>query len=186
MQVKDMEAFLKLTKEAPTHIVEAEWKKIWEWFVSEKEKEYAGMTYQESVRKLISEKNYNSRRKVASSVNIGIDVKPGDICYIDFGLAYLYEAGYQHFGLVLNVSHYKALVIPMTSNPTTYQKSLDPEVEYLFPLGSIKGLYKESVLFLNDTKFINTARIIDVKAHIDPSSALFLQIKKRLKKIMID
>ncbi|MEG0076608.1 hypothetical protein [Anaerorhabdus sp.] len=39
---------------------------------------------------------------------------------------------------------------------------------------------RKSVLFLNDCKFINSARVIDVKAHLDVDSAYFAQIKKRI------
>ena len=46
--------------------------------------------------------------------------------------------------------------------------------------GLINGLIRESVLFLNDAKFINSARIIDKKAYISPYSPLFRKIKNRL------
>ena len=97
-----------------------------------------------------------------------------------------YEAGYQHFGLVIAIVHFKALIIPMTSNERTYKKSLTSEGTYLFPLGTINGLYKESVLFLNDAKFINTARIIDVKAHVPTNSKLFMNIKNRFKSLILE
>lgn len=48
-------------------------------------------------------------------------------------------------------------------------------------LGKIKGMNKESVLFINDAKWINTARIIDIKAHLDKNSELFKDIKERVK-----
>ena len=85
------------------------------------------------------------------------------------------------------IVHFKALIIPMTSNPNTYRKSLNQEEgQYLYPLGWIDGLYKESVLFLNDAKFINTARIIDVKAHLDTDSEMFLEIKEKFKNLVLD
>ena len=74
----------------------------------------------------------------------------------------------------------------MTSNPQTYRKAFTNEGTYLFPLGTIEGLYKESVLFLNDAKFINTARIIDVKAHIPVDSEMFLKIKSKLKNLILE
>lgn len=110
-------------------------------------------------------------------------VKIGDVCYIDFGHAYTYEAGFQHFGVVVNMCGNKVLVIPMTSNPDTYKKA-DPTNHYplpqLFQLKHVKGLNKNSVCFLHDAKFINKARIIDKKAHIDPASSLFKELKERL------
>ena len=39
---------------------------------------------------------------------------------------------------------------------------------------------KNSVLFMNDAKWINTARIIDVKAHLDRQGELFQEIKARV------
>ena len=47
-------------------------------------------------------------------------------------------------------------------------------------IGRIQGLYRESVLFLNDCKYINTARIIDVKARIPKESLLFEKITQRV------
>ena len=46
-------------------------------------------------------------------------------------------------------------------------------------LGLVKGLNRHSVLFLNDVKYINTARIIDIKAHISTDSILFQKIYQR-------
>ena len=60
---------------------------------------------------LISEANWIIRSRLSSGEEMGIRVKPGDICYMDFGMAYLNEAGYQHFGLVLSLNNRKALVM---------------------------------------------------------------------------
>lgn len=115
-------------------------------------------------------------------------IRIGDVCYIDFGQAYNYEAGFQHFGIIMNIINNKVLVIPMTSNSVTYNKA-DPNNEYplpqLFQLGMIKGLHKESVCFLNDAKFINRARIIKIQAHLDPQSVLYRQLKQRLKETIL-
>lgn len=186
MQIKDIEAFYDICTSQKDGVIQKEWQKLWDWFINEKKDEYSKISYKEGVQRLVSEKNYNTRRNIASSKSLGFSIQPGDVCYTDFGQAYLYEAGYQHFGLVLSVVHFKALIIPMTSNPQTYKKSLTSEGTYLFPLGTIEGLYKESVLFLNDAKFINTARIIDVKAHIDVNSSLFISIKKKFKSLILD
>lgn len=51
-------------------------------------------------------------------------------------------------------------------------------------IGALPGMAKPSVLFLNDMKFINTARVIDVKAHMDENSVLFLRVKTRLLRII--
>ena len=52
-------------------------------------------------------------------------------------------------------------------------------------IGLIEGMKKESVLFLNDCKYINTARIIDVKATIPENSALFGRIVRRVKECLM-
>lgn len=139
---------------------------------------------------LLSEANWLGRGNYMSGEEIGIFVKVGDVVYLDYGQAYLNEMGYQHFGLVMAICEKKALVVPMTSNVKTYGNAYDSSNnpigrENLFPLpGVIDGLRKPSVLFLNDMKFINTARIIEKKAHIDVKSALFRKIQLRLMAIL--
>lgn len=146
--------------------------------------EYENMTVRRAADTLLSDLNYQNRSQLRSCRGFGIIVRPGDICFIDFGKAYRQEAGYQHFGLVLNVFDAKALVIPMTSNFEAFRRAYDPlfnpdGVRHLMRLGKIDGLYRYSILFLNDGKFINTARIIDVKGHLDVQSRLFQQIRER-------
>ena len=84
----------------------------------------------------------------------------------------------------------KALVVPMTSNAIQYKSAYDPKTnphgsKHLLRIGKIPGMNKPSVLFLNDMKFVNTARVIDVKAHISTDSALFAIIQERLLKLMM-
>lgn len=146
--------------------------------------EYENMPIKQAADTLMSDLNYQNRSQLKSCRSFGMTIRPGDICYIDFGKAYRQEAGYQHFGLVLNVFDAKALVIPMTSSFSAFQKAYDPlynpyGARHLMRLGKVDGLYKYSILFLNDGKFINTARIIDIKGHLDPSSRLFQQIRER-------
>lgn len=187
MLVKDIEAFYEICECQNETVIKREWNRLWKWYIQSKKEEYEHISYKEGIQRLVSEKNYHTRRDAANSKALGIKVEPGDICYTDFGQAYLYEAGYQHFGLVLAIVHFKALIIPMTSNPNTYRKALNRTKDnYLYPLGNIEGLYKESVLFLNDAKFINTARIIDKKAHIDVESEMFKEIKKHFKNLVFD
>ena len=138
---------------------------------------------------LISEANWMIRGRYASGEQMGIHVKPGDIVYMDYGQSYLNEAGYQHFGLVISLCCRKALVVPMTSNPKTYENAYDPEISpegsrHLMRLGQIRGMNKPSVLFLNDLRYVNTARVIDVKSHISTRSKTFKDVKERLMDIM--
>lgn len=125
---------------------------------------------------MISKLNFCARKQSYSYKDIlsGIHLQKGDICFIDFGQAYLMETGYLHFGLILAFKHHKAFVVPMTGKAIRQSKS------HLLILGEIPGLYKQSCLFLNDAKWINTARIIDIKGHVDPNSDQFQRIRKRV------
>lgn len=134
---------------------------------------------------MICKLNYCQRKQYFSSKDLHVRVVVGDICFIDFGNAYINEIGYLHFGLVLSIVHTKAFVVPMSGNQKTYQKADKDQNIHTYALPCIEGLNKPSVLFLNDVKWINTARVIDRKAHIDPNGALFQTIKKRIK-LLID
>ena len=158
-------------------------------YISEIKEEYTHMPAKVCRDTLLSEYNYRMRSKLRSCRCFGLTAHPGDICYIDFGRAYVTEAGYQHFGLVITVSSGKALVIPMTSNTVNYNLAYDPQenpdgLKHLMKLGKTEGLNKYSVLFLNDAKFINTARIIDVKSKLDPQGEQFRKIVGRLFECM--
>lgn len=110
--------------------------------------------------------------------------KAGDICYIDFGQAYLYEAGYQHMGLVIGKFYHKVFVLPITSNEVTFEKAMGYDSPHLYPLGKVGRLRKNMTLFLNDAKFINPARIIQINGHLDINGPLFIDIKERLNDIL--
>lgn len=159
-------------------------------FIELKSREFLSLKTKEAAARLISEENWLNRNQVKSCEQLGVRVRIGDICYIDFGQAYLNEAGFQHFGIILSFCNGKAFVTPMTSNQATYKQAFDPlhyplGKKHLMRLGLIEGLNKESVLFLNDSKYINTARIIDVKAHIGENSPLFQEIKNRIKSCLV-
>jgi hypothetical protein len=137
-------------------------------------------------RECISGMNRLARYNLRSSSQLNIHVNVGDVCYMDFGQVYINEAGYQHFGLILSIVNHKAFVLPMTSNSTTYQFATDPtRIEHgknhLIQLGWIEGLNKQSVAFINDCKFINTARIISIKGHINPDGEMFKEIVERVR-----
>lgn len=168
---------------------EVDFNEIIEFYLNSKKDEFLEVNKRQLARLLISEFNYSLRKEFKSSELVNIKVKVGDICYIDYGRAYINEAGYQHFGLVIGICNSKALVIPMSSNFNMYNQSFCPQSylngkPHLFRLPEIKGLHKKSVLFLNDTKFINTARVIEVKGFISPSCRLYKDIIKRLKQVV--
>lgn len=137
---------------------------------------------------IISEANWLTRRTLGSSQELGIHVRAGDICYVDFGAsAYLFECGFQHFGLIVKLVQYKALIIPMTSNPVQYAQAYDPTANphgrrHLCSIGQPEGMLKPSVLFLNDLRFINTARIIEVRSHLDGDE--LQRVRKRLQELL--
>lgn len=168
---------------------EVDFNEIIEYYLKNKTKHLLEMNKRQLSRFLISEFNYTVRKDYKSSELVKIRIYAGDICYIDYGKAYINEAGFQHFGLVIGTCNSKALVIPMSSNYNMYSQSYCPDTylngkPHLFRLPEIKGLHKKSVLFLNDTKFINTARVIEVKGCISVNSKLYRDIIERLKMII--
>ncbi len=163
----------------------------WGRYMDLKKQAYHNLNSKELIAHLISEANWMIRYKAKSCEQFKVKIRIGDVCYIDFGPAYLNEAGFQHFGLVLSIMNSKAFVVPMTSNSGTYNQAYDPILfpcgkKHLMRLGLIEGLKKESVLFLNDCKYINTARIIDVKAHLNIEEDLFISIKKRVLECLVE
>ncbi len=136
-------------------------------------------------RECLSGLNRVKRIDYWSSRDLNMLTKPGDICFFEYGQAFLNEAGYQHFGLVISKFNHKAFVVPMTSNRTTIQKATQShKANHLYYIGQLEGLDKKSVLFLNDSKFINTCRIISINAHLDPKSVMFQEISRLLKNII--
>ncbi|CAM2820860.1 hypothetical protein [Erysipelothrix tonsillarum] len=147
-------------------------------------------TYQEYIRLLpsyymrkecISGLNRMYRQKFWSCESLNINVRVGDICYMEFGQAFINEAGYQHFGLVMGIFNHKVFVVPMTSNYELVQQARNVSVKgkkHLYYIGKINGLNKASVLFLNDCKYVNSARVISINGHIEPGSSMFAEIRK--------
>lgn len=134
-------------------------------------------------KECISGHNRISRASYWSSEALRIDIHVGDLCYLDYGHAFINEAGYQHFGLVISSFNYKLLVVPMTSNPDAIRQARNVSCigkEHLYFIGKIPGLNKPSVLFLNDCKFVNSARVISVNGHMNPKSGMFQDILKTL------
>ncbi len=158
---------------------------VWQNYMHCKQEFYEKFTPNSVFSNLISECNWVYRSQSASSRQMNVSVRPGDVCYLDYGQAYRFETGYQHFGLIVSMHCGKALIVPMTSNPEQYAAAYDEKTNpngrrHLMRLGKIGMMNRDSVMFLNDMKYLNTARIIDVKGHLDTHSELFLQIKKRL------
>lgn len=139
---------------------------------------------------MMSKINYSSRKEQFSKNKKELEYALGDICYIDFGPAYQHEIGYLHFGVIIAKSRGKIFVVPMTGNDKAYDSAYDKNKnsrgkKHLMRLGEIPGLNKASTLFLNDAKWINPSRIIEIKAHLDIQSELFIEMKRRMIEIIV-
>lgn len=136
-----------------------------------------------AAKEICSGLNRMKRSRLWCCESVELKVYVGDIVYLDYGHAYLNEAGYQHFGLIMSFWNNKALVIPMTSNKTSSQTAInvsDTGRCHLYYIGYVNGLSNHSTLFLNDAKMINTARIISVNGHIKKESSMFKEIRSHL------
>lgn len=185
MEIKQLQRILDKEKRDELIAKSRHWKQLKEMIVEEKSADYETLAIKEAIPRMISEDNLRKRRHINNCLELGMNIRVGDICYIDFGEAYINEIGYQHFGLIVTIFHNKAFVVPMSGNHGAFQQAYSKDnpsgKRHLMRLGKIRGMNKESVLFINDAKWINTARIIDVKAHLDRKSDLFKDIKERVK-----
>lgn len=185
MEVKRLYEILEHERKEECISNSAHWDTLWDLYVEEKSADYKTLAIKEAIPRFISDDNLRKRRHVYNCLELGLNIRIGDICYIDFGEAYINEIGYQHFGLIVTLFHNKAFVVPMSGNHAAFLQAYSKEnpngKRHLMRLGKIKGMNKESVLFINDAKWINTARIIDVKSHLDRNSELFKEIKERVK-----
>lgn len=142
-------------------------------------------------KECLSGTNRMLRRAMWSATEMQISISMGDICYIEYGQAFINEAGYQHFGLVIGMFNHKIFVVPMTSNremilsARNVATSLENQKEHLYYIGQLPGLNKPSVLFLNDAKFINSSRVISVNAQIDTDSVMFKEIRKYVMEMIM-
>ncbi len=161
---------------------------LWKNYLENRKTVYEQMNDAHFEESLISEANWTQRHMYTSGENLGMHPLIGDICYMDFGQAYLHEIGYQHFAMIMNMYGKKALVIPMTSNAVQYDTAYDPYdnpngKKHLMRLGRIGNMTKPSVMFLNDIRFVNTARIIKIIAHLDTDSELFWKVQHRMLEV---
>lgn len=162
--------------------------KLWQESLQCEKQMLTNLNTSEAYDYMVSKLNYCQRKEISSCKELGIRIQTGDICFIDYGSAYLCEIGYLHFGLILSLQHGKAFIVPVSGNYKAYCHAYAKDNlqgrKHLMRLGWIKGLNKPSVLYINDAKWINTARIIDVKAHIDVQGELFKEIKIRIKQMI--
>ncbi len=132
--------------------------------------------------------NRMNRHQLWSSEEMNVKVRPGDVCFLDFGQAYKNESGFQHFGLVLSTCNHKVLVVPMTSKLSAERQSrnrVPNGKKHLYYIGLLDGLNKHSTLFLNDFKYLNSSRIISVNGHLSPDSPMFREIHAIIRTEML-
>lgn len=137
----------------------------------------------EGYKEICSGLNRMKRRRYWCCEGVDLSVKVGDIVYMEFGQAYLNEAGFQHFGLIMSLWNRKALVVPMTSNKNSFKSAVNVSENgrnHLYYIGYVDGLSNHSTLFLNDVKMLNTSRVISVNGSMCPKSAMFKEIQHHL------
>lgn len=149
--------------------------------VREEENEFIeSMPQQEVYDYMVSKLNYLRRKNAGTCKEFNVLIRQGDICYIDYGQAYICESGYLHFGLILSIYNSKVFVVPLSGNMKKASQVFGKEKKnHVYRIGKIPGMSKVSSVYLNDAKWLNSARIIDVKAHIAQDSELFKEIKRR-------
>lgn len=136
-------------------------------------------------KEICSGYNRMKRGKFWCCEGIDLSIEIGDIVYMEFGQAFLNEAGFQHFGLIISLWNKKAFVVPMTSNMQSSKHAVNVNKHgrsHLYYIGYVNGLSNHSTLFLNDAKMINTSRIISVNGNISPNSEMFKEIQEHLVK----
>jgi hypothetical protein len=82
---------------------ESEENRIWNNYIRSRTELYKKLMPSNVSGSMISEANWVIRSRYSSGDQIGINVTKGDICYLDYGQTYLNEAGFQHFGLVVQL-----------------------------------------------------------------------------------
>lgn len=148
------------------------------------------MTVNEVSKVLISLVNWSQRKNdyelLDSMKNL---YRPGDICFIELGLPYADEDGYQRLCLIVSKTNEKLLIVPMANNKTYYDEAIKYHSPGYMPFPEneqIGGRYisPKTTLLLNDLNFVSPIRVIRPIGHIDEKAELFLEIKKRIKEMI--
>ena len=109
-----------------------------------------------------------------------VAIKPGQICYLDYGKAYKGELAYFHYGLCVSRKDGKLFVIPITSATSwindCYHPVKNPSATKKYRQGlKSEGFSKDCVLMLNDAKFISAGRIDSLDVEINPDTLVEIQ-----------
>lgn len=139
---------------------------------------------------LIAESNWMKRnhfKKYTPNENAPKKVLFGQVCTIDYGKTYKGEIGYIHPGLCVGKKDEKYLIIPMTTGKTwrdtCYHPIHNPNMTKENRQCCItEGFDKDSVLLMNDAKFISGGRILELHEIIQPE--ILKEIQDQLFYIM--
>ena len=113
MELKELQEILDKDEKKGKIVEKAYWEELWQHYIEEKSQDYRSLEVKDAIPKLISDMNLRERRNITNCNELGVDIRVGDICYIDFGEAYIYEIGFQHFGIIMTLFHNKSFVVPM-------------------------------------------------------------------------
>lgn len=116
---------------------------------------------------IISDANWiqkSSTGEFCDNANKRILIEVGKMYYIDYGKTFCGELSYFHYGLCIGKRDGKILIVPMRSGSDVFEKAYHPVNN---PMGNRKyrqaliqeGFVKNSVLLINDTKYISAGRI---------------------------
>lgn len=116
---------------------------------------------------IISDANWIQKSTIDNfydNTNKRITIELGNIYYIDYGKTFCGELSYFHYGLCIGKRDGKILIVPMRSGHDVFDKAYHPTNN---PMGNRKyrqaltqeGFAKNSVLLINDTKYISAGRI---------------------------
>ena len=135
---------------------------------------YKELSEEEKNAYSISKYNHIHKSKKYNSILIE-HIHVGDICFFDFGCAYRYEIGYQHLALVLAKYKTKLLVVPIIS----VKKTFEPCMEKAYLPKDSYNLNNNSIVLLNDMKWISGMRTLSYIGHINEKDDVFDEIRTK-------
>lgn len=91
MEIKKLYELLEHEKKEQRITEATYWDYLWELYVEEKSADYQMLAVKEAIPRLISDDNLRKRRHINNCMELGLNIKIGDICYIDYGEAYINE-----------------------------------------------------------------------------------------------
>lgn len=93
MDVKELQELIEKDDKEGAISEKLYWQELWEHYIEEKSGDYLFLEVRDALPRFISEHNLRQRRNANNCAELGVDIRIGDICYIDFGEAYINEYG---------------------------------------------------------------------------------------------